>query len=81
MTLYRLQDGESLDRALNRFRRKVAQAGIAKDVSRKRYYLKPSEARHAKERAAARRRWRTEHRERRKQEREAKHHPRALWPS
>ena len=35
MTLYRLQDGESLDRALNRFRRKVAQAGIAKDVTPK----------------------------------------------
>jgi small subunit ribosomal protein S21 len=53
LTLYRLRDGESLDRALNRFRRKVAQAGITTDVRRRRYYLKPSEARRAKERAAA----------------------------
>jgi small subunit ribosomal protein S21 len=48
-------EGDSLDRALRRFKRQVQRAGILSDLRRKKYYEKPSEARKRK-RAAARRR-------------------------
>jgi len=37
--------GESLDRALRRFKKKYEKAGVLREVKRKSYYLKPSEAR------------------------------------
>ena len=39
----RLQDGESLENALRRFKRKVQQEDIIKEVKRHSFYLKPGE--------------------------------------
>src|SRR5258707_14643772 len=54
-----LEESDRLDWALKAFKRKIAKAGILKDLRKKRYYVKASEARQLKA-AAARRRSRTE---------------------
>lgn len=59
---YRLREGEDLDRALKKFRRKVQRAGIFRDIKKNRFYEKPSEARRRKAKAAERRRRRRERR-------------------
>jgi len=59
---YHLRDGEDLDRALKRFRRKVQRAGIFRDIKKNRFYEKPSEARRRKAKAAERRRRRRKRR-------------------
>lgn len=41
-------DGDSVDRALRTFKKKVERAGILKDLRRKREYEKPSEKRKRK---------------------------------
>ncbi len=51
-----VSETDRLDWALKAFKRKVQRAGILKDLRRKRYYAKPSEARQLKEAAAERRR-------------------------
>ena len=51
-----MRDGESVERALRTFKKKVDRAGILKDLRRKRHYVKPSEARQQKAAAAKRRR-------------------------
>jgi small subunit ribosomal protein S21 len=56
VTEIRLEDGDRLDRALRAFKRKVQRSGILKDLRRKRFYVKPSEAKRRKAAAAARRR-------------------------
>ncbi|MGQ9632951.1 MAG: 30S ribosomal protein S21 [Bryobacteraceae bacterium] len=38
-----LQEGESLESALRRFKRKVQQEDIIKEIKRHSYYLKPGE--------------------------------------
>jgi small subunit ribosomal protein S21 len=43
-----IQDGESLENALRRFKRKVQQEDIIKEIKRHSYYLKPGEKRRAK---------------------------------
>jgi small subunit ribosomal protein S21 len=45
----RLQEGESLESALRRFKRKVMTEDIIKDVKRHSYYLKPGERRREKQ--------------------------------
>ena len=40
----RLQEGESIENALRRFKRKVQTEDIIKEVKRHSYYLKPGEA-------------------------------------
>jgi small subunit ribosomal protein S21 len=45
----RLQDGESLENALRRFKRKVQQEDIIKEVRRHSFYLKPGEKKRVKE--------------------------------
>jgi small subunit ribosomal protein S21 len=50
-----LQDGESIESALRRFKRKVQTEDIIKEVKRHSYYLKPGEKRRVK-RALARKR-------------------------
>jgi len=50
-----IEDGDSLDRALRRFKRQVQRAGIFSDLRRKKYYEKPSEERKRKSNAARRR--------------------------
>ncbi len=47
---------EPFERALRRFKRKVEQAGIKKDLKRKMFYIKPGEAKRKKQREAMRRR-------------------------
>jgi small subunit ribosomal protein S21 len=44
----RLQEGESLESALRRFKRKVQTEDIIKEVKRHSYYLKPGEKRRVK---------------------------------
>ncbi len=59
---YRLDEGEELDRALKKFRRKVQRAGIFRDIKKNRFYEKPSEAKRRKMKAAERRRKRRKRR-------------------
>jgi small subunit ribosomal protein S21 len=51
----RLQEGESLENALRRFKRKVMTEDIIKDVKRHSYYLKPGERRRVKQALAQKR--------------------------
>src|SRR3989454_1205750 len=44
-----IQEGESLENALRRFKRKVQQEDIIKEIKRHSYYVKPGEKRRAKE--------------------------------
>ena len=43
-----LQDGETLESALRRFKRKVQQEDIIKEIKRHSFYLKPGEKRRTK---------------------------------
>jgi small subunit ribosomal protein S21 len=45
----RLQEGESIDNALRRFKRKVQTEDIIKEVKRHSFYLKPSAKRRVKQ--------------------------------
>jgi small subunit ribosomal protein S21 len=51
----RLQEGESLENALRRFKRKVQAEDIIKEVKRHSYYLKPGEKRRVKQALARKR--------------------------
>lgn len=51
----RLQEGESLESALRRFKRKVQAEDIVKDVKRHSFYLKPGERRRLKQTLARKR--------------------------
>jgi small subunit ribosomal protein S21 len=52
----RIEEDGRLDLALKAFKRKMARSGILKDLRKKRFYVKPSEARAMKQAAAERRR-------------------------
>ena len=56
MVEIQLADTDRVDWALKQFRRRMLRSGCFKDMKRKRFYVKPSEARKAKEKAAQRRR-------------------------
>jgi small subunit ribosomal protein S21 len=45
----RLQEGESLENALRRFKRKVLQEDTIKEVKRHSFYLKPGEKKRVKQ--------------------------------
>jgi len=47
-----INEGESIDRALKKFKRKVEQAAILKDIKKREFYLKPSIKQKLKRRAA-----------------------------
>ena len=49
MAEVRIQEGESLENALRRFKRKVQQEDIIKEVKRHSFYLKPGEKKRVKE--------------------------------
>ncbi|CAN5221622.1 hypothetical protein BH20GEM2_BH20GEM2_11410 [soil metagenome] len=51
-----LGENDRLDWALKQFRRRMIRSGLFKDMRRKRYYEKPSEAKKVKAKAALRRR-------------------------
>jgi small subunit ribosomal protein S21 len=45
----RLREGETLEDALRRFKRKVLQEGIIQEVRRRAFYLKPGQKRRLKQ--------------------------------
>jgi len=51
----RLQEGESLENALRRFKRKVQQEDIIKEVKKHSFYLKPGERKRVKQALARKR--------------------------
>ena len=55
MAEIRLHEGESLENALRRFKRKVQSEDIIKEVKRHSYYLKPGEKRRVKQALAQKR--------------------------
>ena len=55
MAEVRLQEGESLENALRRFKRKVQQEDVIKEVKRHSFYLKPGEKQRVKEALARKR--------------------------
>ena len=61
MAEVRLQEGESSENALRRFKRKVQTEDIIKEVKRQSYYLKPGDKKRTKQ-ALARKRARKKNR-------------------
>ena len=59
-----VQDNESLDRALRRFKRKVQRSGLYSELRKRRFYEKPSAQRKRKKEAAIRRERRRQRRHR-----------------
>ncbi|HEX2328985.1 MAG TPA: 30S ribosomal protein S21 [Candidatus Angelobacter sp.] len=55
MAEVRLQEGEPLENALRRFKRKVQQDDVIKEFKRHSYYLKPGEKRRVKQALARKR--------------------------
>ena len=55
MAEVKLQDGETLENALRRFKRKVLQEDIIKEVKRHAFYLKPGQKRRVKSALARKR--------------------------
>ncbi|MCZ6905090.1 MAG: 30S ribosomal protein S21 [Acidobacteria bacterium] len=55
MAEVRLQEGENLEGALRRFKRKVQQEDIIKEVKRHSYFLKPGEKKRVKQALARKR--------------------------
>jgi small subunit ribosomal protein S21 len=55
MAEVRLQEGEPLENALRRFKRKVQSEEIIREVKRHSYYLKPGERRRVKQALARKR--------------------------
>jgi small subunit ribosomal protein S21 len=51
----RLQDGESIENALRRFKRRVQQEDIIKEVKKHSFYLKPGEKKRIKQALARKR--------------------------
>ena len=55
MAEVRLQEGESIENAFRRFKRKVQSEDIIKEIKRHSYYLKPGEKRRLKQAMARKR--------------------------
>ena len=55
MAEVRVQDGESIENALRRFKRKVQQEDIIKEVKKHSFYLKPGEKKRIKQALARKR--------------------------
>jgi small subunit ribosomal protein S21 len=51
----RIQDGESIENALRRFKRKVQQEDIIKEVKKHSFYMKPGEKKRIKQALAQKR--------------------------
>ena len=51
----KVQEGESIESALRRFKRKVQQEDIIKDIKKHSFYLKPGDRRRAKQALARKR--------------------------
>ena len=55
MAEIKVQEGESIENALRRFKRKVQQEDIIKDIKKHSFYMKPGDKRRAKEALARKR--------------------------
>ncbi|MBN2370199.1 MAG: 30S ribosomal protein S21 [Vicinamibacteria bacterium] len=55
MAEIRMQDGESIENALRRFKRKVQQEDIIKEIKKHSFYMKPGDKRRAKQALARKR--------------------------
>ena len=55
MAEVKIQEGESIESALRRFKRKVQQEDIIKDVKKHSFYLKPGEKKRIKQALARKR--------------------------
>jgi small subunit ribosomal protein S21 len=55
LAVVHVQDGETLESALRRFKRKVQQEDIIKEIKRHSFYLKPGEKKRTKEALARKR--------------------------
>lgn len=55
MAEVRIQDGETIESALRRFKRKVQQEDIIKDIKKHSFYLKPGDKRRVKQALARKR--------------------------
>ena len=55
MAEIQIQDGETLESALRRFKRKVLQEDIIKEIKRHSFYLKPGEKKRVKQALARKR--------------------------
>ena len=55
MAEIKLQEGESIENALRRFKRKVQQEDIIKDIKKHSFYMKPGDKRRAKQALARKR--------------------------
>ena len=55
MAEIKVQEGESIENALRRFKRKVQQEDIIKDIKKHSFYLKPGDKRRAKQALARKR--------------------------
>jgi small subunit ribosomal protein S21 len=55
LAVVRVNDGESLESALKRFKRKVLQEDIIKEIKRHAFYLKPGQKKRVKEALARKR--------------------------
>jgi small subunit ribosomal protein S21 len=51
----KIQEGESIENALRRFKRKVQQEDIIKDIKKHSFYLKPGDKKRAKQALARKR--------------------------
>lgn len=63
MAEVRLHEGETLEDALRRFKRKVLQEGIIQEVKRRAFYLKPGQKRRLKQVLARKRNWKKSRRD------------------
>ena len=60
----KVRKGEDPNKAIRRFKKKYESAGVLRDIKRKRYYMKPSEAKKFKRKLAAKKRKKLERRKR-----------------
>jgi len=56
MATVKVRKNEDINKAIKRFKRKVEDSGIMKDIKKRRYYLKPSAAKKLKRIEAGKRR-------------------------
>ena len=52
----KVRKGEDVSKTIRRFKKKYEAAGVLKDIKRKRYYMKPSEAKKYKRAMASKKR-------------------------
>ena len=74
MAEVKIQEGESIESALRRFKRKVQQEDIIKDIKKHSFYLKPGDKKRAKQ-ALARKRNRKKLRRELEERRQARRPP------